>query len=99
MDRYIEVLCISPDQITALNWDYGPSLPFPVLQGSLVNILPSALVLIGGKGQGLSEYLDTFLMLKPNENNELEWNVLNITLETPRHLHSAVLMPDNLVQC
>ncbi len=74
-------------------WQTAPELPFGIGHSQMVEDQNGGVVLIGGLGN-----LDTIYHL-PHGGQDANWTKLEQTMQTGRWHHTAILIPDNIVDC
>ncbi len=77
-------------------WQTGPELPFGIWGSQMVEDQKGGVVLIGG--ESLSDYHDTLLQL-PHGGQDAVWTKMEQKMQKGRTLHTAFLIPDNIVDC
>jgi hypothetical protein len=77
-------------------WRTGPELPYRIWHSQIVEDQKGGVVLIGG--QFSVEYLDTIYQL-PHGGQEAVWTKMEQKMKRGRHEHTALLVPDNIVDC
>jgi hypothetical protein len=80
-----------------MEWRTGPELPIGILDPRMVEDPNGGVVLIGGKLTS-GENLDTLYQL-PHGGQDAVWTKLEQKLKTGRNSHTAILVPDNIVEC
>ncbi len=81
-------------------WQTGPELPFGIdgCHGSqMVEDQNGGVVLIGGYSRPLG-HLDTLYQL-PHGGQDTVWTKMEQKMQTGRNVHTAILVPDNIVDC
>jgi hypothetical protein len=81
-------------------WQTGPELPFGIRYSQMVEDQNGGVVLIGGESLESSSVsrLDTLYQL-PHGGQDAVWTKMEQKMQTGRRLHTAFLVPDNLVDC
>jgi N-acetylneuraminic acid mutarotase len=78
-------------------WQTGPELPSGISESQMVEDQNGGVVLIGGRSY--SGYnLDTLYQL-PHGGQDAVWTKMEQKMTTRRKWHTAVLVPDNIVDC
>jgi hypothetical protein len=78
-------------------WQAGPELPFGIDNSQLVEDQNGGVVLIGGVSQSAG-ILDTLYQL-PHGGQDAVWTKMEQKMQTVRSSHTAILVPDNIVDC
>ena len=78
-------------------WHTGPELPFSILYSQMVEDPNGGVVLIGGSPSSI-DALETLHQL-PHVGKDAVWAKMEQKLKTGRRRHTAVLVPDNIVEC
>jgi hypothetical protein len=78
-------------------WQTGPELPFGIASSQMVEDQNGGVVLIGG-GASDGEKLDTLYNL-PHGGLDAVWTKMEQKMKTGRSSHTAILVPDNIVDC
>jgi hypothetical protein len=78
-------------------WQTGTGLPFGIAGSQLVEDQNGGVFLIGGQSQSVS-YLDTLYQLQ-HGGQGANWSPMMQTLQIARYYHTAILVPDNSVNC
>jgi N-acetylneuraminic acid mutarotase len=78
-------------------WQTGPELPFGINWSQMVEDQNGGVVLIGGFSESIG-ILDTLYQL-PHGDQDAVWTIMEQKLETSRHQSTAILVPDNVVDC
>jgi hypothetical protein len=78
-------------------WQTGPELPFGIDESQMVEDQNGGVVLIGGGSQSFVN-LDTLYQL-PHGGQDAIWTWMEQKMKTGRHLHTAFLFSDNIVDC
>ncbi len=78
-------------------WQTGPELPFGIDESQMVEDQNGGVVLIGGQ-ISLFVNLDTLYQL-PHGGQDAVWTKMEQKLKTGRREHTAILVPDNIVEC
>ncbi len=78
-------------------WQTGPELPFGIDESQMVEDHNGGVVLVGGYSSPIG-YLDTLYQL-PHGGQDAVWTKMEQKINTGRKLHSAFLVPDNIVDC
>jgi hypothetical protein len=78
-------------------WQTGPELPFGIRDAQMVEDQNGGVVLIGGLSSS-GDILDTLYQLQ-HEGQNAVWTKMEQKLKTGRSEHTAVLVPDNSVDC
>ncbi len=78
-------------------WQAGPELPFGIKMSQMADDQNGGVVLIGGYSVS-NYYLDTLYRL-PHGGQDATWTRMEQKLKTGRNLHTAFLVPDNIVDC
>jgi hypothetical protein len=81
----------------ATEWRDGPSLKRGNHYGALVEDSAGGVILVAGRTDE-NPYLKTLFRL-PNAGEDAEWIQLPQSLEKGKSLHTAFLVPDNIVSC
>jgi hypothetical protein len=74
-------------------WQTGPELPSGIDESQMVEDQNGGVVLIGGLGN-----LDTLYQL-PHGGQDAVWTKMEQKMKTGRNSHTAILVPDNIVDC
>jgi hypothetical protein len=74
-------------------WQTGPELPFGISSSQMVEDLNEGVFLIGGLGN-----LDTLYQLQ-HGGQDAVWTKMEQKMKTGRYAHTAILVPDNIVDC
>ncbi len=78
-------------------WQPGPELPFGIDESQMVEDWNGGVVLIGGySSSGVK--LDTLFQL-PHGGQDAVWTKMEQKMNTGRYAHTAILDPDNIVDC
>jgi hypothetical protein len=77
-------------------WQTGPELPLGIIASQMVEDQNGGVVLIGGRSS--VGYLDTLYQL-PHGGQDAAWTKMEQKMQTGRMLHTAFLVPDNIVDC
>ncbi len=78
-------------------WQTGPELPFSISASQMVEDPNGGVVLIGGYSEA-NPNLDTLYQL-PHGGEDAVWTKMEQRLKSGRRLHTAFLVPDNIVDC
>jgi hypothetical protein len=78
-------------------WQTGPELPFGIDDSQMVEDQNGGVVLIGGESSSISK-LDTLYQL-PHGGQDAVWTKMEQKMQTGRRQHTAILVPDNIVNC
>jgi hypothetical protein len=78
-------------------WQTGPGLPFGVQNSQMVEDQNGGVVLIGGLSSSVKK-LDTLYQL-PFGGQDAVWTKMKQKMKTGRYRHTAVWVPDNIVDC
>ncbi len=78
-------------------WQTGPELPFRVIESQMVEDQNGGVVLIGGWSSS-ADILDTLYQL-PHGGQDAVWTKMEQEMKFGRYRHTAVLVPDNIVDC
>jgi hypothetical protein len=78
-------------------WQTGPELPFEIIGAQMVEDQNGGVVLIGGKSSS-SENLDSLYQL-PHGGLDAVWTKMEQKMKTGRSGHTAILVPDNIIDC
>jgi hypothetical protein len=78
-------------------WQTGPELPFGIGLSQMVEDQNGGVVLIGGYSSAVVN-LDTLYQL-PHGGQDAVWTKMEQKLKTGRREHTAILVPDNIVEC
>jgi hypothetical protein len=78
-------------------WQTGPELPFGIDECQMVEDQNGGVGLIGGKSSSVAT-LDTLYQL-PHGGQDAVWTKMEQKMKTGRHDHTAILVPDNIVDC
>jgi hypothetical protein len=78
-------------------WQTGPELPFPIYGSRMVEDQNGGVVLIGGQSSSYVN-LDNLFQL-PHVGQDAVWTEMEQKLKTGRYRHTALMVPDNLVDC
>jgi hypothetical protein len=78
-------------------WQTGPDLPFGIYISQMVEDQNGGVVLIGGRSPSVGT-LDTLYQL-PHGGQDAVWTKMEQKMKTGRYSHTAILVPDNLVDC
>ena len=78
-------------------WRSGPEAPLPMRQFQLVTDQNGGVVLIGG-GSKRIDFHDTLYQL-PHAGQDAKWTLMQQKLKKGRSSHTAILVPDHLVDC
>jgi len=79
------------------HWRQGPDLPFGIDSAQMVEDQDGGVVLVGGDFVS-NHWLDTLYRL-PHGGADAEWTKMEQKLKVGRRLHTAFLVPDNVVDC
>ncbi len=79
----------------ATSWRNGPSLPYGIFYGAMVQDQDGGVVLAGGSGPS-TYYLNTLFRLSNAGDN---WVLMTQKLKTGQHLATAFLVPDSMTNC
>jgi hypothetical protein len=78
-------------------WQTGPELPFGFYGSQMVEDQNGGVVLIGGYSPSV-DALDTLYQL-PHGGQDAVWTKMEQKMNTRRWQHTAILIPDNIVDC
>jgi hypothetical protein len=78
-------------------WQTGPELQYGIEESQMVEDQNGGVVLIGGSSSSVG-YLDTLYQL-PHGGQDAMWTKMEQKMKTGRALHTAFLVPDNIVDC
>jgi hypothetical protein len=78
-------------------WQTGPELPFGFDFSQMVEDQNGGVVLIGGRSSSVGN-LDTLYQL-PHGGQDAVWTKMEEKMKTGRNWHTAILVPDNIVDC
>ncbi len=78
-------------------WQTGPELPFGIDESQMVEDQNGGVILIGGWSPSVGN-LDTLYQL-PHGGQDAVWTKMDQKMQTGRRLHTAFLVPDNIVDC
>ncbi len=78
-------------------WQTGSELPFAIYGSQMVEDQNGGVVLIGGESSD-GEKLDTLYNL-PHGGLDAVWTKMEQKMKTGRSSHTAILVPDNIVDC
>ncbi len=78
-------------------WQTGPELPFGMNDSQMVEDQNGGVVLIGGVSQSVGN-LDTLYQL-PHGGQDAAWTKMEQKMKSGRWIHTAFLVPDNIVDC
>jgi hypothetical protein len=78
-------------------WQTGPELPFTMYGSQMVENQNGGVVLIGGRSISVDK-LDTLYQL-PHGGQDAVWTKMEQKMKSGRWIHTAFLIPDNLVDC
>jgi hypothetical protein len=78
-------------------WQTGPELPFGITASQMVEDQNGGVVLIGGYSSSVSN-LDTLYQL-PHGGQDAVWTKMEQKMQIGRYEHTALLIPDNFVEC
>jgi hypothetical protein len=78
-------------------WQTGPELPFGIAWSQMVEDQNGGVILIGGYSPSVG-YLDTLYQL-PHGGQDAVWTKMEQKMQTGRYSHTAILVPDNIVDC
>ncbi len=78
-------------------WQTGPELPFGIDGSQMVKDQNRGVILIGGDSSSVGT-LDTLYQL-PHAGQDAVWTKMQQKLKTGRKKHTAILVPDNIVDC
>ncbi len=79
-------------------WQTGPELPFGISFSQMVEDQNGGVVLNGGYSRSLGDILGTLYQL-PHVGQDAVWTKMEQQMKTGRYLHTAFLIPDNIVDC
>jgi hypothetical protein len=77
-------------------WHTGPELPVAIDESQMVEDENGGVVLIGGRSS--VDYLNTLYEL-PHGGQDVVWTEMEQKMKTGRYAHTAILVPDNIVDC
>ncbi len=75
----------------------GPELPFNIIRSQMVEDQNGGVVLIGGYSLSVDK-LDSLHQL-PHGGQDAVWTKMEQKMKSGRRLHTAFLIPDNIVDC
>jgi N-acetylneuraminic acid mutarotase len=78
-------------------WRTGPELPFGISDSQMVEDQNGGVVLIGGDSSPVGN-LDTLFQL-PHGGQDAVWTKMKQKMKTGRWQHTALMVPDNIVDC
>ena len=78
-------------------WQTGPGLPFGIYKSQMVEDQNGGVVLIGGYSPSVG-IIDTLYQL-PHGGQDAAWTKMEQKMNTGRKEHTAILIPDNVVDC
>jgi hypothetical protein len=78
-------------------WQTGSELPFGIYGSQMVEDQNRGVVLIGGRSPSVG-YLDTLYQI-PHGGLDAVWTKMEQKMNTGRREHTAILVPDNTVDC
>ncbi len=78
-------------------WQTGPELPFGIVYSQMIEDQNGGVVLIGGRSSSVNN-LDTLYQL-PHGGQDAVWTKMEQKMNTGRREHTAILVPDNTVDC
>ncbi len=78
-------------------WQTGPELPFEIRSSQMIEDQNGGVVLIGGFSSSAGT-LDTLYQL-PHGGQDAVWTKMEQKMNTGRRDHTAILVPDNIVDC
>jgi hypothetical protein len=78
-------------------WQTGPELPFGIYRSQMVEDQNGGVVLIGGYSSSVGR-LDTLYQL-PHGGQDAAWTKMEQKMKSGRWIHTAFLVPDNIVDC
>jgi hypothetical protein len=78
-------------------WQAGPELPFEIDESQMVEDQNGGVVLIGG--YSLSGCNLATLYHLPHGGQDAVWTKMEQKMKTGRYSHTAILVPDNIVDC
>jgi hypothetical protein len=78
-------------------WQTGPELPFGIRYSQMVEDQNGGVILIGGESSSILN-LDTLYQL-PHGGQDAAWTKMEQKLKTGRYRHTAVMVPDNSLDC
>ena len=79
-------------------WRFGPELPLGVSTAQLVQDQRGGVILVGGAKLGSAAPLDSIFQL-PHGGSDGRWVLMDQKLKVGRSVHSAFLVPDDIVDC
>jgi N-acetylneuraminic acid mutarotase len=79
------------------DWQTGPALPFGIDESQIVEDQNGGVVLIGGYSPSVGR-LDTLYQL-PHGGQDAVWTKMEQKMLIGRYSHTAILVPDNIVDC
>jgi hypothetical protein len=79
-------------------WQTGPELPFGIDESQMVEDQNGGVVLIGGQISSSAGNLDTLYQL-PHGGQDAVWTKMEQKMKTGRKVHTAFMVPDNIVDC
>ncbi len=78
-------------------WQTGPELPFGISESQMIEDQNGGVVLIGGDSSSAGT-LGTLYQL-PHGGQDAVWTKMEQKMKTGRYSHTAILVPDNIVEC
>jgi hypothetical protein len=78
-------------------WRQGPALPFEIHGSQMIEDRNGGVVLVGGSTKSYED-LNTLFHL-PHAGQDAGWRKMEQKLKSGRSLHTAFLVPDNIVDC
>jgi hypothetical protein len=78
-------------------WQTGPELPFGIYRSQMVEDQNGGVVLIGGYSSSVGR-LDTLYQLS-HGGQDAVWTKMEQKMKTGKYAHTAILVPDNIVDC
>ena len=78
-------------------WQTGPELPFGITESQMFEDQNGGVVLIGGSSSSV-DFLDTLYQL-PRGGQDAAWTKMEQKMKIGRTYHTALLVPDNFVDC
>ncbi len=78
-------------------WETGPELPFGIDETKMVEDQNGGVILIGGILSSNDLLLNLYQL--PNAGRDAAWTMMEQKLKTGVYFHTALLVPDNVVDC
>jgi hypothetical protein len=79
-------------------WQTGPELPFGIWRSQMVEDQNGGVVLIGGQSSSSTGNLYNLVQL-PHGGQDAVWTEMEQEMQKGKNLHTAFLIPDNVVDC